>query len=89
MFQTKKRLKERIFQLEQELENERHKNQIAEESGLAKCRGVIWKACNHSVSIEGPFKQEQIIGCDISTNCENFSRRKDWKSLSNVRKERL
>lgn len=77
MFQTKKKLRYRIFDLEKELENERCKNQLAEESGLAKCKGVICKACDHAVWIEGLFGQSQIIGCDISTSCENFSRRKD------------
>lgn len=77
LFQTKKRLKERIYNLEKELENERLKSQLAEESGLAKCKGVICKACDHAVYIEGLFGQRQIIGCDISTSCENFSRRKD------------
>jgi len=77
LFQTKKALKKRIFSLERELEIERRKNQLPEESGLAKCKGVICKACVHAVSVELPFEQSQIIGCDISTNCENFSRRKD------------
>ena len=77
MFQTKRTLKKRIFSLERELDTERRKNQLAEESGLAKCRGIICMACNHAVRMEGPFGQEQIIGCDISTNCENFTRRID------------
>lgn len=77
MFETKRRLKKRILDLEIELRNEREINKLAEESGLAKCKGIICKACNHAVWIEGPFGQERIIGCDISTNCENFTRRID------------
>ena len=77
MFQTKRALRARIFTLETELEFERRKNQLPEESGLSKCKGVICKACAHAVSVELPFDREEIIGCDISTNCENFSRRKD------------
>lgn len=77
MFQTKKRLKERISNLEKELRNERKINQLAEESGLAKCKWVICKACSHAVWIESTYGADRIVGCDISTNCENFSRRKD------------
>lgn len=76
LLETKRWLKQRIFSLEKELEIEQRKNQLPEESGLAKCKGVICKACVHAVSIEDYYGNNLIIGCDISTNCENFSRRK-------------
>ena len=79
MFQTKRRLKERIFSLESELEFERRKNRLPEVNRLAKCKGVICKACVHAVWVEMPYEPDRIIGCDISTNCENFARRKGGK----------
>lgn len=76
LFQTRRQLKERILYLEGTLENEQRKNRLSEESGLAKCKGVICKACDHAVWIESGFGADRIIECDMSTSCQNFSRRK-------------
>lgn len=75
MFQTKKRLKERIFDLEKELENERRKNQLAEESGLAKCKGVICRTCEHAIFVEGYWGMNDLVGCDITASCKDYKRR--------------
>lgn len=77
MFQTRNELKTRIANLEKQLERLRSDQKLAEDSGLAKCRGIICKSCEHAVFISDGIFGARMIGCDVTVNCQ------DYKRLSN------
>lgn len=85
MFLRKKELKQKIMELEQDLEYERAVNKAAESSGLAKCYGVVCKSCEHAIYIrEGYDNHIRLIGCDTTVTCKDYKRKTILESCPNA-----
>lgn len=75
LYITKKSLKQQILDLKQELEYEKALNRISENSGLSKCTGIVCKSCDHAVYIADIYGVKHLVGCDVTVNCANYSKR--------------
>lgn len=74
VLQTRRWLKARIRELEDELKVEKSANELAEKSGLDKCKGIICMACRHAVFMPGVHPTPRVIGCDVHTICGDFKK---------------
>lgn len=74
MFTTRSELKRRILDLERERDTLLREQEIAKNSGLAKCRGIMCRSCEHAVFISTERGSNKLLGCDLTTNCENYKR---------------
>lgn len=74
MFVTRSELKRRIASLERERNTLMREQEIAKNSGLAKCKGIMCRSCEHAVFISTEWGSSKLLGCDLTTNCENYKR---------------
>ena len=74
MFETRRQLKAKIFELEKELLEERKINDLISKSGLAKCAGLMCKSCEHGVYINNGCGYPRLVGCDITVNCPDYKK---------------
>lgn len=76
MFKTKRALRERIHELEYELDNERSKTRISafiEEAGLPPCKSPACRACKYCLRFNYyAGSPTYILGCLKGIDCENF-----------------
>ena len=83
MYQTRRQLKSRIRELEDKLNAERSYNVAVKESGLAKGKGILCKACSHAVYAYDQLGTRRFIGCDVSVSCNDFSKITSAEKQSN------
>ena len=74
MFTTRSELKRRILDLERERDTLLREQEIAKNSGLAKCKGIMCRNCEHAVFIATEWGSSKLLGCDLTTSCENYKR---------------
>lgn len=74
MYESKKQLRRRIEDLKEQLARAENEIDIVEKSGLAKCKGIMCRGCEHAVFIRY-FEMDRLIGCDLTTSCENYKKR--------------
>lgn len=77
MFQSKKDLINRINELEEELDMERHKSRLSayiESAGLPKCKDFSCLNCDHIVVQRNNLGAVYVLGCGKNVSCPDFSR---------------
>lgn len=74
MFTTRNELKRRIADLERERDALLREREIADNSGLAKCKGIMCRSCEHAVFISNICGSSRLLGCDLTTSCDNYKR---------------
>lgn len=75
MFQTRGDLKRRIRDLEEENAFLVNAQKLAENGGLAKCKSIVCKGCEHAVFVNRWDGTPYLIGCDLAVGCEEFKKR--------------
>lgn len=75
MFTTRTELKRRIADLERERDALLREREVVDNSGLAKCKGVMCRNCEHAVFLTNLGGVSKLLGCDLTTNCENYKKR--------------
>lgn len=75
MFQTRNDLKRRIRDLEEQNSFLLNAQKLAENGGLAKCKSVVCKSCEHAVFINNWCGTPHLIGCDLTVNCKDYNRK--------------
>lgn len=88
MFETRKKLKNKIADLEEKLQAAEQINKLADNSGLAKCTGIICKSCEHGVFVNDWYGYPRLIGCDLTVNCKNYKKKTMTVSYPNVLQEK-
>lgn len=64
VFTTGNELKRRIADLERERDALLREREIADNSGLAKCKGIMCRSCEHAVFISNICGSSRLLGCD-------------------------
>ena len=75
MYQTRGELKRRIAALERERDELYNAQKLQENSGRAKCKGIMCKSCEHAVFILGDYGIKQLVGCDLTVSCPDYKKK--------------
>lgn len=74
MFMTRRALKARISELEEKYNALLKCSELKSNSGLAECKGIVCKSCEHAVSVPCSWGT-QLVGCDVTVNCKDYKRK--------------
>lgn len=73
MFRTKKYLKQRIAQLEKEVEHHRKRSALVEAADLPKCESVACYNCKYCTWLYHPGNgASYLLGCGKNISCKDF-----------------
>lgn len=75
MFETKKKLRHQIEELEKQLASERHHNRrsaLVDNADLPKCKSLACYKCEHIVTAVSPGGAVYLLGCGKDLSCDDL-----------------